>query len=207
MKKTSLGIIISMIAMIGGAFADDTLNDCNIVTEKEAIGSMRLYSIMNYSGVLPQEAFAKAILHLQAYCCNQKKIQCSATLVKKLPPEKTYPQSPYLFDHLIDVTMRRLDGVPGKLVYDLPVDKAGKTRRDAITKLANNTNGEQASTVKEEFIKYRTLHKKATKDMDTVKKLFGGENTSGFSLADRYNTVCRLMKDIYEEIQDKKTDI
>lgn len=39
MKKTAARICIGMIAMIGGVFADDTLNDCNIVTETNFNGT------------------------------------------------------------------------------------------------------------------------------------------------------------------------
>lgn len=102
--------------------------------------------------------------------------------------------------------MRRLDGIP-ELAYGLPPDKAGEARRKTITKFANNTNGEHAETIKDTFTSYRTLNKKNTKDLKKVKERFGGENIEGFSLADRYNTVCKLMKGIYEEIQDKKTEI
>lgn len=206
MKKTASRICIGMIAMIGSVFADDTLNDCNIVTETNFNGTQWLFELTSYTNVVPVDAFNIAIIHLQAYCCNEKKILCSDTLKNKLPTEKNYPQSPYLFDHLIDVTMRRLDGIP-ELAYGLPPDKAGEARRKTITKFANNTNGEHAETIKDTFTSYRTLNKKNTKDLEKVKERFGGENIEGFSLADRYNTVCKLMKGIYEEIQDKKTEI
>jgi len=52
---------------------------------------------------------------------------------------KNYPDSLYLYDHLLDVAMRRLDGNKD-LAYDLDVDAGGKARREFITTAAQDKN-------------------------------------------------------------------
>ena len=52
---------------------------------------------------------------------------------------KNYPDSTYLYDQLLDVAMRRLDG-NNNLAYKLDVDPTGKTRRDFITNAAQDNN-------------------------------------------------------------------
>jgi len=52
---------------------------------------------------------------------------------------KAVPASAYLFDHIIDISMRRLDAKElnengNDLIYGLKPDPAGKERRDFITK-------------------------------------------------------------------------
>ena len=195
-----------MITMIGGAFADDSIHDCGTVVGKNLEGTLSMYEVISgYKTVIPKDAFNKALINLKTYCCSQKKITCTPEEMDALPKEKLMsPESPYLFDHLIDVTMRRLDGIQ-ELAYGLEVDTAGKTRRKLITDAANKINGEQAKTIKEDFMAYRTLHKKTTKDLEVVKQNYGEANSAEFSLADKYKTMCSLMKNMYEEIQENKS--
>lgn len=208
MKKIVITTAILMITTIGGVFADDTVNDCNLVANKKYDDSMQMYSVLEgkYQNVIPKTAYEKALIHLKAYCCNQKQILCSKEETDSLPKEKTYPASPYLFDHLIDITMRRLDGIQ-ELVYGLDVDPAGLARRNLITKAANEINGEQAKTIKKEYTAYWTLHKKTTKNLTWVTTNYNSENSDNFSLGDKYNSLCKIIKTIYEDIQDNKTII
>ena len=104
--------------------------------------------------------------------------------------------------------MRRLDGITG-LAYNLTPDPAGSKRRTEITKMANNPDIVLAKDIAALYTGYRNLHKeyKYNNNLDKVAEKFGQENTVTFSLRDRYDTVCKLMKNIYKEIKDNPTII
>jgi len=208
MKKIAIATAILMITTISGVFADDTVNDCNLVVDKKYDDSIQMYSVLigKYQNVIPEKAYKQALIHLKAYCCNQKQILCSKEETDNLPKEKMYPASPYLFDHLIDITMRRLDGIQ-ELAYGLEVDTAGLARRKMITDAANDINGEQAKTIKDAYTAYWTLHKKTTKNLTWVTINYNSQNSENFSLGDKYNSLCKIIKNIYEDIQDNKTII
>lgn len=201
MKKLLSIVIITTIALAGSAFA----HDCNLVVGENFKGTIKNYEVFTYKKVVPEAAFEQALTNLKAYCCAQV-VPSSCSQIEKNSLPKSYPESAYLFDHLLDVTMRRLDGIPS-LAYGLSVDPAGKTRRTYSNDVAASANGTQAKTIEEKYQEYRTLHKKETKNLDIVAANFANDNSATLSLGDKYDTVCRLLKNIYEEIQSNPTII
>jgi hypothetical protein len=203
MKKLVLVSIIGMIAISGSVFADD---DCDLVIGKNITGTIENYQTLGYQTVIPDEAFKMALTNLKAYCCTKAR-DCSTE--KDKIKEKPYPPSAFLFDHLFDVTMRRLDGIQS-LAYGLEVDPTGKARREYINKVASDPNGAQALELEKKYKEYRTLHTKDTKEITTVTKNFSKSDAATlatFSLGDRYNKVCELMKMMYEGLQKQPTII
>lgn len=195
MKKLLAIIIIGSIAITGNVFADD---DCNLILENGIEGTVQHYKVLEYKTVLPEQAFRRALSNLKTYCCIKAR---DCTNEKNLTKEELYPKSAFLFDHLFDVTMRRLDGVE-KLAYGLEVDIAGKTRREYINKVASDPNGAQAMELEAKYKEYRTLHTKDTNDINHVIKNFSKENNKAtLSLADKYNKVCEIIKTMYEGLQ------
>lgn len=99
-----------------------------------------------YLNVLPAEAFKRALINLKSYCCTQVnfKVSCSANDIQNIKPP--YPESAFLFDHLIDVAMRRLDG-DKKLAYGLDPDPTALERRQKIAEIAGSANGTPANTI------------------------------------------------------------
>lgn len=78
------------------------------------------------ASILPEEAVARASMNLRAYCCEQKMIRNTEknTEICKdqdIPTGRHFPQSQYLFDHLVDVMFRRLDGNPELIYVDVPL--------------------------------------------------------------------------------------
>jgi hypothetical protein len=85
-------------------------NDCNVVLGTGIESTVLVYNKI-YEKVLPSIAFKQALTNLKAYCClNGDRLSCSSGEKENLPT-KYFPESIYLFDHLIDVAMRRLDGI------------------------------------------------------------------------------------------------
>ena len=125
-------------------------NDCDIV--KNDIKD--LWSELDYTNLFPEDARIQALTNLKAYCCEKNildKEDCKDEVF--LYP---YPESPFLFDHLLDVGMRRLDATA---MYDLEPDMVGKEWRDSIREAAIDVDGKFASSIDEKYKKYRTLDK------------------------------------------------
>ena len=113
MKKIIFTSIVLCTAMISCALADD----CNILTDidhtlpidKHIESLVGVYGTA-YEAVLPAESFKRALINLKAYCCSQAFGEyCSVD--DKNNTSSAYPKSAFLFDHLLDVAMRRLDGI------------------------------------------------------------------------------------------------
>jgi hypothetical protein len=114
MKKT-IGTIMIVLGSIGGAFINaegSKINDCNIVFGSNAINGVTYgFSQKPYKEVLSVSGFKQALTNLKAYCCkNPDLLNCPKEEADKLPQEY-FPASESLFDHLLDVAIRRLDGI------------------------------------------------------------------------------------------------
>jgi len=106
MKKILATVAITAIAMIGGAFAR---NDCNIVVGSGIDATVKAYGT-TYINVLPLSGFKQALTNLKMHCCLKNFITCTAE-EKNTLSSPYFPESEFLFDHLFDVAMRRLDGI------------------------------------------------------------------------------------------------
>ena len=202
MKKTILTITIISLGLIQVTFASLS-NDCNILTDKKNTipidkmieGMVNGYGAKWYADVLPAEAFKKALTNLKAYCCTQSfKKYCSADDINN----KTtyYPKSAILFDHLLDVAIRRLDGITW-LAYNLSPDPTGLERRTKITEIANSATGMVAKKIENLYTGYREWHIRTTMNTGTVIAGYKTNNIATLSLGDKYNTICQIVKEIY----------
>ncbi len=189
-------MIVSICAITGSVFADD----CNLVAGQEIEWALKNY-IQNFSWyqtVIPAAGFNQALINLKAYCCSQNSPNPCTQAEKDKLPKTRYPESAYFFDHLVDVTMRRLDGI-ASLAYNLKLDPTGKERREYITEVAKNPSGAQGKTLEDQYKKYRSWHIGTTKNLSTVVKIYDKNNIETLSLTDKYNTLCEIIKNIYED--------
>jgi len=193
--------MISIWAITGSVFA----HDCALVLDNNSESILNNYTInyTKYQNFLPVEAFNQALIHLKAYCCSQVTSKsCSQKEKENLP--KIYPESAYLFDQILDVMMRRLDGNK-ELAYGLEPDPTGSARRQNITEIANNTSGLTPKHIETLYTEYRTLHANTTKFTDIVLNNYQKNNLATLSLLDKYTTLCSLTKDIYTKMQKDQT--
>lgn len=196
------------IATIGRTYA----NDCSILVDEEKKMTIdeNIEAIIasykpEYENVLPKEAFKKALINLKSYCCTREiKKSCSTGDMDKIQPH--YPASVFLFDHLLDVAMRRLDGITG-LAYNINPDPTGIQRRTEITEIANSVNGTPANTIEEIYIKYWTGHINTTKNLTTIINAYKDNNIATLSLWDKYTTICKVVENIYNSIANKNKTI
>ena len=167
---------------------------------------------INFEKMFPTPALEKAILHLNKYCCTQKLLEEDSKPcenINSLSPEK-WPQSPFLFDHFIDVWLRRLDGINN---YDLASDTMSEERRAALTGIMENPDWVVASKIIKTYTDYRTLDPKFMfkKTHLNIQK-FGAKEVwdlktfverytykDEVSLADKYNNICFVARNMYEK--------
>ncbi len=213
MKKILIGSII--VTMGIGILSKAAANDCDMVIGDNLENNVITYQSKNlgydqYINFLPVEAFRQALLNLKTYCCMQViKKECSEKVTekccskeeKKSFPEK-YPESAYFFDHVLDVTMRRLDGY-APLAYGLEPDPTALERRKKITKIAETANGGTATEIEELYNTYRKYNKKGITDIEIFLKKYN-ENVESISLLDKYRNVCEIIKNLYDKA--KNTD-
>lgn len=193
MKKTVITTIISIIAITGGVFA----HDCGLVvnTNINAVLTNYTANYQIYTQFLPAEAFNQALINLKAYCCAQV-INPPCTDEEKANLPTQYMESAYLFDHLIDISMRRLDGNKA-LAYGLEPDPTGSERRTKINGIASTTTGIPANEIEKIYKSYRTLHK--NENVDITK--YNAGDLATFSLRDKYDKLCTNVKNLYEGIK------
>lgn len=178
-------------------------NDCNIVSVND---DWIFKSLENrwYNNLLPKDAMVQVLINLKNFCCNQEVFQDASTNenCKKDSIIKTdwiYPSSAYIYDHILDISMRRLDAKQkndnwADLIYWLEPDEKWLEWREFITKHANSKNGSiplQISTkfkeTREAWINSVTAWNPSS---DTLWKNNVFENYSERKLVEKYKWVC-----------------
>lgn len=143
MQKYLLVLITIAICTPAAVFGQSTNADCSMVDSADV--DINIFKItaqdagIDYS-LLPEDAQERVSKNLRAYCCDQnilKEVTCSKTKTD-IPPDWYYPQSTYLFDHMIDVILRRLDGNPDLIYPDVALDPIGKEWREKVRELASD---------------------------------------------------------------------
>jgi len=153
MKK--LFILILWILFFSIVFARD---DCNFVRKNLSgttglIANGGFVNPLNSDSIYPNEAYFRALYNLKAYCCDNHLIDLKSCEVDKNMFSDVYPESWFLYDHLVDVGLRRLDA-ENNLIYGLNPDSLGLERRNYINGVANNSDANFALSMSNEFKKY-----------------------------------------------------
>jgi len=209
MKKILYILGICTLGYYGwGMFAID--NDCWLVNNLQDIQTSNAYQDMlnkpkqqNFTSALPAEALEKALNHLKNFCCQSSSI--SNNNCGGYKQAQWYPPSPYLYDHLIDISIRRLDALP-EFAYGLAGDPTGVKRRSFISQAATGALSPQSQGIAQEYTAYRQT-KKPINDKSSplqIKIFLDKYNTSEVSLIDKYNAICKIMKEAYNSITSQK---
>ena len=213
MKKFFI-FIVTLFFVVWYVKAADTNWDCSIVFSEEKL-------LSNWSEdsdgensklakIMPKEALEKAFFNLKSYCCDTKKISsgsCSATNSDVL-----YPESIYLFDHVFDVYLRRLDAKQendnwSDLLYGLEPDPQWKEWRDFMLQHGNDVNWSLPSEIKEKYDSFwkKTIDKVSYREVnwqeqgerkEKIKEAI--DDFDRWTLFDKYNLACDVSKYITE---------
>ena len=166
--------------------------------------------VANLAKAMPKEAIEKAYTHLKSYCCDINYLNGSSC--NQSNNNEIYPQSIYLFDHILDVYLRRLDakqkdGNGEDLLYWLQPDEMWKERREFIIKHGNNVKWSLPLEIKDKFSSMRKLSARVTNFIwDTELNIKNWKdsleenikNYDNWTLWDKYNIACDISKYISE---------
>lgn len=210
MKKIII-IAIMLLACLSATYAADKDWDCLLVLWRNSILSSRDENIVLTGLVssMPKEAMEKAFDNLNKYCCDAKIISsnCNTTNDKTL-----YPESIYIFDHILDIYLRRLDAKVENdnwknLMYNLTADWSGQEWRDYITECGNDINWRQPLEIKTKYEAYWTWSKNIASFIDNDTKTKEDWTSSikahidryeDWTLRDKYNLACDVVNYIVE---------
>lgn len=188
-KKIHL-ILISAVLLFGFGFAE---NDCELAMSWARVRPS-LWSV--YSWVISYPDLSVAYDNLYAYCCKE-------TLFPEgqwnciLAPQKVYLESPYLFDHLIDVGFRRLE-VVGAYSGQI-IDTWAKAWYDFLHP-STWTLALTPLMVQEQYknqwsLTHIPLLQDEAGDLKNYLPLY-----TGFSLRDKYYNLCYVVKNAYQRV-------
>lgn len=153
--------IVFLVSWTTHAQRTANTHDCALVTSLENIDNMN--GIEDISAIshlvvytpwyISQDSIKKAAVNLKSYCCEiwlpsneSSRLGCQTDI----PEAKHYPESQFLFDHLVDVILRYYDGVEANN-YGLAVDTNAKDWADKTTEWSLTTEGVVPKDIDQQF--------------------------------------------------------
>ena len=174
---TSLGIINQSIAATASTEEDSDCRDFGvltfvdewsfkIVTESRNTTTNKysnFLTINEQNAIIDNQSLNTAILNLKKYCCENEKWWLSQTDETCMKDRWVFNanalESPYLFDHIFDVMMRRLAWLKWeKHIYEytnMTTDDKWTEWRERISGVAENPAGSTPQLIINEYKKYR----------------------------------------------------
>lgn len=201
MKKLIIWMIVLMFI-----WSYTIANDCDIVGS-DINWNFESLENWKYENILPQDAMKQAMLNLKWFCCEQNILQANTCESDwSLNPNWIYPSSAYLYDHILDVSMRRLDAKQENengedLIYGLVPDSAWLDWRNFITDRANDKNWSIPLEISDKFKQTREAQWNSLKawssntDMPRDTNTF--ENYDQWRLVEKYLGVCETSMYLY----------
>ncbi len=141
--KTSViaTIALSLIIIAWESFAADTKFDCGLIVEDKIAASTIAPNWYWYNGLYDNQTIWTALQHLADYCCIQWYINASRWICKWSEERVWWAESPYLFDHLINIWFRKLDAyTDANLRYNLPADSRWTEWQQELQKFNKPSN-------------------------------------------------------------------
>ena len=205
MKKLFILIAI-ILSFVSFTFAANVGWDCVLVLSKDRNLSSRDESneeLTNLVKAMPKEAMEKVFDNLGKYCCEAKILSenCNST-----NDDTLYPESIYIFDHILDIYLRRLDA-KDNLLYGLSAESSWQERREFIIEHGNDVNGSKPMEIKVKYDAFWTWTKNIVSFADNDSKTKENWKSSietqiwqydSWTLRDKYNLACDLANYISE---------
>ena len=203
--------------------------------ETSSNGLTKLLPPEKQKAIITNNDLNTAMLNLKKYCCENnlwwlhrgdKSCENDSIFFNN-----NVPDSPYLFDHLFDVIMRRLNWLSGeKNIYiqsNMTLDKGGVARRERISNIAESSAGSTPQTIFDEYSKVWSGTYKyditknnlwkwfwesdeiLLKDVMTWETLIALQEYEQRTLFDRYSNSCALAEYFYTllRIWTDKTEV
>lgn len=169
-KKSLILTFLRAFLSFGASFADD----CHLFNEgdpyqenyKNQLAPLNIGDAQKENKMLnaiPKETLETAFRNLHASCCasnrSSEPICNKAGSLENRKKRKNFPESNYLFDHLIDVQLRRtLHSNNGENSYpNFPADELAKERYENLEKIIKQPEGVLPTKINREYKKYRGM--------------------------------------------------
>ncbi|MDR0860805.1 MAG: hypothetical protein LBO09_07745 [Candidatus Peribacteria bacterium] len=171
----------------------------------------------NHESIIDSASLNAAFLNLKANCCTNTEFKTGnpkSCETDKASLPTNAPKSYYLYDHLFDITMRRLDGIKdGNISDQAQLDPKGQERREEITKIMEGEKGTTPGIITTPYEKYRAINSNNllvgfeqnsaedanyyTTQMTTGANKEKLENYENRTLGERYKNTCNLVGYLY----------
>lgn len=152
----------------------------------------------------------RALINLKTHCCNANLLNNNTQMLASCSKDQllikgrtNYPESPYLFDHLVDVMSRRLQ-VDGNY-EDVPADPQAQLRRKKTDQLAHAAEGTLPPALSKTYQENRALqhtlllpsyngvskgsYQAALNEIEKTNPRFG--KYEQWNLASKYHNLCQ----------------
>ena len=193
-----------------GATKTKDYGDCwnlNFPSRRESVSEGEDLVKSNMFKAISKKDLEIAFSNLNKYCCSIKAITwsgCVSTSDKTL-----YPESVYIFDHIFDIYLRKLDAKT-ELLYGLEPDWSGKEWREFITEKGNDVNGSRPIEIKTKYDFYWKLTRYNVPFSDGNDSAIAEWRNSitwnisqydSWTLYDKYSLACDIVNYITESIK------
>ena len=209
MKKILIFIAL-WLCFCTSTYAANTDGDCALILSKDKIlSNWNDGTQWNLVQAMPKEAMEKAFDNLNAYCCDVNKITDTCIDTNN---NTFYPESLFIFDHILDIYLRRLDAKQENenwedLLYGLEPDSIWKEWRDFIIARGNDTKWTLPLQIRGKYENFWTTTKNVPVLSENYQQYIQNRKSSisgniqtydSRTLQDKYNLACDITKYIVE---------
>lgn len=140
-SKRIVTILLGLIASTAYSFAVESY-DCKLLWLISADSDAPNQFKDSFSYLLNEQSLTVALQNLRAYCCSKDLLSDTNKnkICNNVQSANNFPESEYLYDHLVDVAVRKRDGRSTE-AYNMGID--GKTReyREYMDQIATKPEG------------------------------------------------------------------
>lgn len=228
----------------------NSLGDCSLISDTwdNEKGNFKSTETLYHDGnnlkiiepILKKNEYNIALLNLKTICCRREVFLQNNEEAKKsctgdiaiLPNPDNVPNSVYLFDHIFDILMRKLDG-EGEFYYNswinigVSTDPTANARRKFMNENQTNDKGADNTKINATYKKYRSdnnnhingfleklyvsnqieLFSKNTENIKIINNYDKAiDETWAITLREKYQNVCNIASYIYFASVDNKID-
>lgn len=191
--KHSLYIICTSIALIATSWVwfAAARYDCSLVIDGVQKAASN-YQNQTANTLYDKQTITLALQHLSDYCCKKWYIQWE-TACTGIENRKWWAESPYIFDHLIDLWFRRLDAAENAtLRYNLPADTVWAEWQAKIKTFNNPESLTKPNDIVTTYNSTKFWQETNTKSIIERNCVLSNETYNSLSLYDRYKVACDI---------------
>ncbi len=158
----------------------------------------------SFADLYPVDDIKVAAQHLLYYCCEKNLIadtgEQSLCPAKdswwQLPADLLYAESAYIFDHLVDIGMRRLSWSPAEQYPDAWLDPKAQERRELVVDYATKPAWAVAGSIIEAYKEYRNIQQPMPSVYWTYDLERYTQQWETFGLKNKFFATCYLAKEL-----------